>query len=456
MAKKKNSPGYIWSKRNLSDHPDSRIAWAFQEKLEQNQWAEPVQLEHVQLLAAQALASHAKRQVPHFTERLAQVDFSTTPSWDWFRTLPITTRSELQQSPDRFVAVSYPAEHGTMTETSSSGSTAQPISIRHTALSRNWHKALSFRALLWSMKRFDRRLAALRRYPTGDAVFPDGFHNDRWAQYNTIPTLTGDVFGLTVATPLNQQVEWLEAINPETLVTFPSNLEALCIHYPSLGKKLPNLKSINTLGEALPDALRQIVRKTFGIQFQDTYSAAEVGEIAIQCPDTENYHIQSESLIVEVLNEQNLTCAPAETGRVVITSLHNFAQPFIRYEIGDYAVVGAQCKCGRGLPTLKRILGRHRNMMQTPSGKLFWPSFGLKSSSRSTPIRQAQFIQHAPDKLEAVLVSPRFLTQEEEALVRSNILDRLPEPVDVQITYKDALERGASGKFEEFVCEIQP
>jgi phenylacetate-coenzyme A ligase PaaK-like adenylate-forming protein len=61
---------------------------------------------------------------------------------------------------------------------------------------------------------------------------------------------------------------------------------------------------------------------------------------------------------VEVLDEEGRPCAPGETGRVVATSLNNFAMPLIRYETGDTAEVGAPCPCGRGLPVLTRIMGR--------------------------------------------------------------------------------------------------
>ena len=45
---------------------------------------------------------------------------------------------------------------------------------------------------------------------------------------------------------------------------------------------------------------------------------------------------------------------PGEIGRLVVTRLHHFATPLLRYDIGDYAEVGDACPCGRGLPVLRR------------------------------------------------------------------------------------------------------
>jgi phenylacetate-CoA ligase len=53
----------------------------------------------------------------------------------------------------------------------------------------------------------------------------------------------------------------------------------------------------------------------------------------------------------------------------VVTPLHNFAMPLIRYAIGDYAEAGPPCACGRGLPVLARILGRARNLLTLPHGE---------------------------------------------------------------------------------------
>ena len=76
---------------------------------------------------------------------------------------------------------------------------------------------------------------------------------------------------------------------------------------------------------------------------------------------------------MEVLDNHGRPCKEGETGRVVLTDLHNFTMPLIRYEIGDYAEVGPPCACGRGLPVLARILGRSRNMLTLPAGDRIWP-----------------------------------------------------------------------------------
>ncbi len=142
----------------------------------------------------------------------------------------------------------------------------------------------------------------------------------------------------------------------------------------------------------------------------NAYSAKEVCTIALQCPEHGNLHVQSESLLVEILDEDGAACGPAEVGRVVVSDLHNFAMPLIFYEIGDYAEPGEPCACGRGLSVLRRVLGRSRNRVRLPSGEFMWPRFGANRVSRIAPVLQSQLVQVSVSKNHVNLVVERSLT----------------------------------------------
>ena len=136
----------------------------------------------------------------------------------------------------------------------------------------------------------------------------------------------------------------------------------------------------------------------------DLYSAQEVGVIALQCPESGLLHVQSEHLLVEVLDEQGQPCREGEIGQVVVTDLHNFAMPLIRYALRDWAEVGPPCSCGRGLTTLRRVVGRTRNMAVSPAGKHFWPVLETQRMLEVLPhLRQYQFEQTAIDAITVTL-----------------------------------------------------
>ena len=175
-------------------------------------------------------------------------------------------------------------------------------------------------------------------------------------------------------------------------------------------------------------------------------------------PDHEHYHVQSEGVFVEVVDDRGRPCAPGEVGRVLVTPLHNLAMPLIRYDIGDAVELGPPCPCGRGLPVLRRILGRTQNMLVLPSGERRWPllsSDDIEAMLAIAPlIRSYQFVQKGSDLIEMRLAAPP-LTAEQEDKLAGWIESKFSHPFQVRFTYFGELPRTAAGKFEDFLCEVK-
>src|SRR5262249_9885511 len=79
------------------------------------------------------------------------------------------------------------------------------------------------------------------------------------------------------------------------------------------------LAKVLTTAQPLHAEVRKAVREAWGAEIVDVYSAQEVGHIAVQCPEYEQYHVHAEQVLVEILNERTEACAPGEVGRVVVT-----------------------------------------------------------------------------------------------------------------------------------------
>jgi len=142
---------------------------------------------------------------------------------------------------------------------------------------------------------------------------------------------------------------------------------------------------------------------------------------------------------------------------VVVTDLHNFATPLIRYELRDYAEVGPRCPCGRGLPTLSRILGRHRNMVVLPDGRRYWPLVGLGRFHEVAPILQYQMVQKDLDEVEMriVLAGAGELSTGQAQQLTEMVRGALGHPFRISLRYfLGELPDSRGGKFEEFISEI--
>jgi phenylacetate-CoA ligase len=143
-----------------------------------------------------------------------------------------------------------------------------------------------------------------------------------------------------------------------------------------------------------------------------------------------------------------------EIGQVVVTALHNFAMPLLRYALGDFAELGAECECGRRLPVIERIRGRVRNMLTLPNGDRVWPLFGTNAISRVAPVRQFRLVQKSLRELVLELSVARPLDPGEERLLRELVLGTLGHPFELDLVYLPTILRAESGKFEEFRSEL--
>jgi phenylacetate-CoA ligase len=303
-----------------------------------------------------------------------------------------------------------------------SGATGIPVEVQRTKLSKLWWNATNIREILWHKRDIREPFAVIRPNVAEESRQPS------WGPAFSLLGRTGPLYAHPVKGDLNR---WLQKIQPGYLFTYPSILETIDL------KALYRLKGIKTTGETL--TLKNAL-------IRDMYSSEEVGTIAIQCPDNpENYHVM-ENILVEILDEKD---RPAEVGRVIITDLASLY--LHRYEIGDYAEFG-QCPCGRGLQTIKKILGRRRNMVLLPDGSKHWPLIGSREFREIAPIRRFQVAQVDATTLELRLIVDSPLTEIQKEALRKLVQRSIGYPFEVRFVY---VTEFPPGKFEEFVNLFQ-
>lgn len=390
------------------------------------------------------LAKHAHSTSSFWRQRLDDAGYGSTESW--FTNLPFLTRGELKTAGPRALALPLPMGHGETLEMMTSGSTGAPLKITKTDVSQLFWSAITLRDSLWHRRDLGGKLAVIR---VGETPRQIRLWGAAYLGYSTGPCVMFDA-----RSDINSQLDWLQAEQPSVLLTHPSNLRALVLRSVERNIKLHRLTETRTYSEQLAPNLRDIVRKEWGVPVSDLYSANEVGYVALQCPESGLYHVQAEDVLVEIIGDDGRPCNAGESGRVIVTALHNFAMPFVRYELGDYATAGGPCSCGRTLPTLERILGRVRNMLQLPGGRTAFPGFPLGQLTRLSAVREVKMIQHSLEDIELELVLDQPLTDEEEAALTKAVCKRLQHPFRVQLTPVQQITRGNGYKREDFECRM--
>ena len=101
------------------------------------------------------------------------------------------------------------------------------------------------------------------------------------------------------------------------------------------------------------------LRNSFRVQnipVRGNYSCEEVGLIGCECEQCPgHYHVATSNVVIEV--DRSLDVVGDETlGRIIITHLHSYATPFIRYDIGDLGKLSDVCSCGHDGPVLSNVL----------------------------------------------------------------------------------------------------
>jgi phenylacetate-CoA ligase len=203
--------------------------------------------------------------------------------------------------------------------------------------------------------------------------------------------------------------------------------------------------------EMLFDEDKALLEKHLGIPIVNEYGASELDLIAFQNPKGE-WQVNSETLFVEILDENNQPVPNGVEGKIVITSLYNKAHPFIRYEIGDVGVLDEKSTSKK--PVLKKLIGRTSDVALLPSGK---KSPGLTFYYVTKSIIEddgnvKEFIvrQTKLDTFEIDYVSEIALNSNQIVEIEKAIAKYLEPGLCFTYKRKEVLERTKRGKLKQF------
>lgn len=443
-------------------HPEVRQVWLLYCELSKSQWLSLEEIEQRQLAEVRALAAHCWEHVPFYREQLqaAGIVPAEIRTLDDFRRIPIVSRPTCVERAAEMKGRSLPTGMFPMGSSKTSGTSGLPLEIFQTNLVRLWWWGCNLRDLEW--RQFDPRgtLAVLRpSRSANDPFVPSAEGTSLRTWFSALDGLieSGSSHRMNPAQEPSQQLEWLRRVDPNYLLGHPSVLEVLASLVREVGKPLANLRGIQTKSESLTDEVRRKIEAGFGVPVQDLYSCAEAGFVASPCPEGHGLHVHAEHVLLEVLDDDGQPCLPGQTGRAVMTPLHNYLSPLLRYEILDEATVGpAACPCGRGLPLLTRVNGLRMPHFHLADGRLKETSSLLEGLQLVGGMRQFQVVQKAVDHLLFRIVPDRVWTSDHADRIRQLAQQFMESSTRVDVELLEQLERPAGGKLRCVICELPP
>jgi phenylacetate-CoA ligase len=222
----------------------------------------------------------------------------------------------------------------------------------------------------------------------------------------------------------------------------------------------PTLKVCVVTSEMLFEDDKILLEKQLGVPIVNEYGASELDLIAFQSrsiAEESEWQVNSETLYVEILDDQNQPLPYGKEGKIVVTSLYNKAHPFIRYEIGDIGILDEKSTIKK--PILKKLIGRTNDIALLPSGKKS-PGLTFYYITKSIIadnglVKEFVIKQTKIDVFEIEYVSLEPLDEMQMQKIKQAISEYLEPNLTVIFDRKDFLQRSKSGKLKQFVSLVK-
>ena len=387
------------------------------------------------------LVRHAVRHVPLYKEKYGDegIDPESIHSVEDLHRLPYLTREELQRAAGgECLAEGLDKEN--LKHLRTSGSSGAPLSVWRDAWEEKVLLALRYRKLCAAGLPLAGRMANLRSLIDGV--------NYRPARLTPIKAHAVDC-----RQPAEAILERLLELRPEAIGGNSGSVaEVARLMGPAEQRQLA-VRVIIAGGESATDGIRRDIERGFGVPLQNFYGCFESRLIALEMHGRPEMTVNEAGVLVEVIDGDR-PVLEGETGEVVITALHSFAMPVIRYRLSDIAVRGTDGVAGPAAAgSLWQVQGRMREMFQLPSGRRLHPyAFGNQLSSKAAWVRMFRFIQEAAGRytLEVVPWWGATPGEAEFAQVRRWMTRLAGEPITLDIRLVGEIRPEVSGKYRTY------
>lgn len=434
-----------WAARNLVYRPATWLrgepVFRLLAAYEESQWWPADRLRASQEASLRALLRHAAAQTAFYADaaRAAGLEASRLEARDLER-FPILTKRDLVEQLPRLQAPTSPLATSWKT---TGGSTGVPVRLRKDRAATAAEQAASWRSYAWFGVRPGDRQARFWGTPLWARA------RLRYAAIDWV--LNRDRFSAFAfrREDLRRYFERVAARRPRWAYGYVSMLVQFAGYCLDEGLPLRDvgIVSVVTTSEVLGDSDRALLREAFSAPVQNEYGCGEVGAILYEC-EKGLLHLMAENLWAELVPDP--TAAEPEACRLVVTDLHNHATPLIRYDLADRVVAAGACGCGRGLPAFARVFGRAYDFVRAPDGALYHGEFFLyvleAARDRGLGVRQAQFVQTAPDRIEVRVVSGPGYTPDAGRWIAGELAAKSEGRFRVEAVEVPAIDREASGK----------
>lgn len=406
--------------------------------LERSQWWPEEKVREFQWRELGKLLDWAFDSVPYYQRKYkaAGAQRGDISNWESYKKLPPLSRTELNQFRQELCSPQYT---GRLIPHATGGSSGVPSRFFITEESYDWRIAATWRAYSWSGVAQGQRSLYLWGAPVGTPPAWKRFKSKAyyWFQnqlvFNTM-SQTEELWHQVYEAALRNR--------PLLIVGYVSSLEEFSRYLKSHDLRLPGIVAVIAAAEPVFASTRDLVESAIKAPLFNTYGSREFMSLAAECEYHDGLHINSENILLET--ELDLDAGPSE---ILITDLHNFGMPFLRYKIGDAgALLEGPCPCGRGLPRIRSIEGRTMDLLRTADGRVVPGEFFPHVMKDLREVSEFQVEQSALNEVVISVVLAEPLSDASRHLLAGEVKRVFGAATQVTVRPVDGIVKRSSGK----------
>lgn len=371
------------------------------------------------------IIKHAYSTVPYYHDlyKKHKIDISKIKTKKDLEKLPKIHKDDIYKNFDRLCTTTYEPYISNFT----SGTTGRPLQVRISNTLEILDKATWYRRDEWA--EYDG--GWIGRF-VGDTPIKSCDTKSLFRKSYVMRRVFFPTYCLSVVT-IPHIFDLLKRLKIEFLQCYPSAGYILAKYLEIIDSYFP-LKAVFYSSEPMYDFQKKMISERFKTKTFGFYGQAEEVVSATEC-EHGNLHLTMIDGIMEIEQHKKIS-SKEEKGFTIVTSLHNYAMPLIRYALNDYTgYQKSQCSCGRTSPIIFPIETKVRDFIITPSGKIVPPPLLSFPIRQAKEIIESQFIQKSIDKITVRIVKTEQYSDSNEQILHKSLQKLLGDEVTINIEY---------------------
>lgn len=361
---------------------------AFREAV-RNQALPPEQLKQLSWHKTRRLINHSYENVPWYRDRFESIGLEPGDLKypEDFENVPVLTRTELSENFERFI--SKKINPRSLKISTTGGSTGNPLKIGMDP--KGNREVPKWQMLSWWRLTPVSNMASIYRGVPVKGLKEISLNLINWPQ----KTVRMDATNITVDR-IKFFIKSYNKCHPQVVHGYAGALDALSNYIIEHKIKLNPPRVVWSTASPITGVQEDKISRAFDAPVCDQYGCSEIYFVAAECQYKKGLHIFSDSVTVEILNENNVPVPPGTYGKIVLTNLNDYCFPLIRYENGDKGrLLNTTCSCGLSLPLMDKVKGRISDNITLPDGTVLAGEYLTTIFDDYTDeVKQFQIVQH--------------------------------------------------------------